>query len=374
MQLKSLQQTVQLWINSSQKALSRPPKVLICQTGETLDVPTGNSRLFWVVSRRLTRQTVFNFPTDIPANKRESVLRLQVRRWAPFPSAKYVAQWSGNRASVLAWDEAKAKEAMVAAGVNPRRCVVYPEVFFRSPLENGARLIQAIEGVEGQVWRDGFLTSSRWWPQKPNPSDWGMFLRAAAQPLVSGNGEAPEPERLALLDTPWNRQDGYLGIPWWLLEDTRYAAAAAVLLIAPFVYIGAEYATLAVANARVRTTLEVVSAETQSIRTQRNEALTNLDEIESYLGLEIYPSQYEILSTSLGLLESLAVKISEWSYDVGSLSFTLRANREIDATGIITAFERNGAFTNVSATRIGQEGLLRVRMDVMPKHMKTASK
>jgi hypothetical protein len=348
--------------------------VLISRPGETPQQPLGNSRFFWVISRRATRQTVFTFPADIPENKREAMLRLQVRRWAPFPSAKYVAQWSGNRASVYAWDDNTEKKLLTEAGINAGRCTVYPEVFFRSPFENGARLVSTIEGVEGQVWQDGFLAASRWWPQKPNRFEWEMFLRAATQSLAQTGGSVPEPEQLGFLDTPWNRQDGYLGIPWWLLEDPRYAAAAIALLLMPFVYLSIQYATLAVANTRAKSTLDSVSVETQSIRKQRNEALTNLDQIDAYLALETYPSQYEILAIALELLEKLSVKIPEWTYDVGTLSFTLRGDKDIDATAVITAFEKSGVFTNVSTTRFGQEGQLRVRMDVLPKQMKTANK
>ncbi len=374
MQLESLLQTARRWISSSQKALSQPPKVLISRAGETPLTEPGNSRFFWVISRRVTRQTVFTFPADIPENKREAVLRLQVRRWAPFPSAKYIAQWAGNRASVYAWDDDEAKKTLAGVGLNPRRGTVYPEVFFHSPFQNGARLITAIEGVEGQVWHEGFLMASRWWPQKPSRFEWEMFLRAATQPLAQNGGQVPEPEQLSFLETPWNREDAYLGIPWWLLEDTRYAAAAAALLLAPFIFMGFEYTTLAVANTRVKSTLDSVSVETQGVRKLRSQALTNLDQIDSYLALEVYPSQYEILTTALGLLENLSIKIPEWTYDVGTLSFTLRADHNIDATAVITAFEKSGIFTNVSTTRFGQEGSLRVRMDVQPKQLKTASK
>ncbi|MBY0510761.1 MAG: hypothetical protein K2P94_11510 [Rhodospirillaceae bacterium] len=301
-------------------------------------------------------------------------MRLQVRRWAPFPSAKYIAQWSGNRASVYAWDDNEIKKGVVDAGLNVRRCTIYPETFFHPPLQNGARLVAAIEGVEGQVWRDGFLAASRWWPQKPSRIEWEMFLRAATQPLAQNGGQVPEPEQLGFLEAPWNREEGYLGIPWWLLEDSRYAAAGIALLLAPFIYMSFEYATLAIANTRVKSTLDAVTVETQSIRKQRSEALTNLDQIDSYLGLEIYPSQYEILATALELLEKRSVKIPEWTYDVGTLSFTLRGDQGVDATSVITAFEKSGVFTNVSATRFGQEGQLRVRMDVLPKQTRTASK
>ena len=318
------------------------------------------------------RQNVFAFSSDIPDNKKKAVLHVQIRRWAPFPNVKYATQWAGNRASVYAWDDQKIKRIIADAGFNERRCIICPETFIRSPLQNGTRLIAAIDGFEGQVWRDGFLAFSRWWPHTPNQMDWNMFLRAAALPLNQTDGQVPEPSPSEFLEIPWTRQGGSLGMAWSLLEDPRYAAALATLVAAPFVYIGVEYATLAVAKTRVENNRESLSVQTQGIRKLRSEAIANLDEIEDYLSLEVYHSQFEIMTTALRLLQSLNVKISEWTYDVGTLSFTLRAEHNIDTTFLITAFEKSGAFTNVTATRVGQEGQVRMHMDVLPRQPKTA--
>jgi hypothetical protein len=347
---------------------------LIYRPGQTIDLPSPNKRALWVLSRRATRQSVFTFPSDVADNKKKALLRVQVRRWAPFPNAKYLAQWSGNKASVYAWNDDEVKAAIIEAGFNERRCTVCPESFIRAPSENGARLVTAIDGFEAQVWRDGFLAFSRWWSQRPTQIEWDMFLRSAAVPLNQGGLSIPEPVSVEVLEAPWINQQGYLNNAWALLEDPRYAAAIATLVAAPFIYFGVEYTTLAIANARVKSDLEKLSVETQGIRKQRTTALSNLDEIEDYMSLEVYPNQFTVLTTALGLLQGLNVKIPEWTYDVGTLSFTLRAERDIDATLLITAFEKSGAFTNVTASRVGQEGQLRVRMDVLPKQTNIAGR
>ena len=341
-------------------------------------MPHPNSRLIWVVSRRSTRQTVFAFPPDIQDAKRKAMLRMQVRRWAPYPNVKYVAQWSANRASVYAWNDDEIKKSIADAGLSKRRCVIYPETFVRAPLQEGVRLVAAIEGFEAQVWQQGLLAYSRWWPHSPSQGDWDMFLRSSGIPLDQHVGPPPETATAEFLESPWVRQEGYLGVTWSLLEDPRYAAALATLVAAPFVYLGMECATLAIANARVTNNMEVLSVETQGIRKVRAAALSNLDVIEDYLSLEVYRSQFEVMTLALGLLQTLNVKIPEWTYDVGTLSFILRPNQDIDATALITAFEKSGAFANVTASRAGQgggqEGQIRVRMDVLPKPIKTQSR
>ena len=150
------------------------------------------------------------------------MLRVQVRRWAPFPNVKYVAQWVENRASVYAWNDDDLKKNIAEAGINERRCIPYPETFVRTPLQNGVRLVSAIEGFEAQVWQQGFLAFSRWWPRSPSQSEWDMFLRASGIPLDQQAGPVPEPTPAEFLEVPWIHKDGYLGATWSLLEDPRY--------------------------------------------------------------------------------------------------------------------------------------------------------
>lgn len=345
---------------------------MIYRPGQTENRSNSNNRVLWVLGRKATRQSVFTFPADIAENKKKALLRVQVRRWAPFPNVKYVAHWSGSRASVYAWNDDEVKKDITEAGFNERRCTVYPEAFMRTPLQNGVRLVAAIEGFEAQVWRDGFLTFSRWWSQKPTQLAWNMFLRSAGMPLDQNGGDVPEPDPAPFLETPWIRHEGYLGGTLAVLEDPRYAIAIGVMVAAPFMYLSAEYLTLAISNARMKHNMETLSVETQGIRKLRSEAIANLDEIEDYLALEVYPSQFEVMATALGLLQGLNVKILEWNYDVGSLSFTVRSERDIEATVVITAFEKSGAFSNVAASRGGQDRQMTMRMDVLPKQTKTA--
>lgn len=339
---------------------------------ETSERSETNSRVFWVLSRRVTRHSVFTLSAEIPENKRKAVLQIQVRRWAPFPDAQYAVQWSGNRASVYAWNDDEVKRTIAESGYNEKRCIVCPEGFIREPQQSGVRLMAAIDGFEAQAWQDGFLAYSRWWPQQPSKVEWDMFLRSAGVPLAQTGGHVPEPSTPPFLDAPWNRHGGYLGVTW-LLEDPRTVAAVATLLAAPFIYLGVEYVTLAAAHARVSGQLESLSAATQDIRKTRSTAIANLDEIEDFLSLEVYPNQFEVLASALRLLAGRDIRIVEWTYDVGTLSFILRSSGDIDATALITAFEKSGTFSNVTAARIGQEGQVRARMDVLPRKASTVA-
>ena len=318
------------------------------------------------MSRRYLRHSVFTVQPGIPDNRKNALLRVQVSRWSAFRNTKYAAQWAGRQASVYAWDQDEIKKSIVESGHDEKRCAIWPEGFIRTRIENGARLIAAIEGFEGQVWKNGFLTASRWWHESPHKYEWDLFLRAAGVSLDQLGEENPEAVHADFLDTPWTHNMSYVDAAWSLLEDPKYAAVIIAIVTAPFIYLASEYITLVTARSNVDRQLSALSVETEGIRKLRNMAINNLGQINDYLALEVYPSQLSLISTASGLLSTYNVRLIEWNYDVGTLSFTLTADHEIDATGLITTFEKSGTFSNVSASRTGPDGQVRARMDVRP--------
>ncbi|WP_256849196.1 hypothetical protein, partial [Pantoea sp. Ft+CA_17] len=85
-------------------SLSQPPRRFIQSTSKTIELPGSDSRVLWVLSRYFLRQKVFELGDGIPEAKRKAALALLVRKWSPYPSTGFAAQWAGRRASVYAWD------------------------------------------------------------------------------------------------------------------------------------------------------------------------------------------------------------------------------------------------------------------------------
>src|SRR5690606_36537450 len=105
-----------------------------------------------------------------------------------------------------------------------------PETLLRAkPAGDGPRLLAMMRGVEGQVWREGGLRASQWWPAPPDAATWRRFLRAAG--LATGDDTVPEPETLPWADRSCaDRPAGLPGSPA-ALERVAWVAGAGIVAL-----------------------------------------------------------------------------------------------------------------------------------------------
>ncbi len=334
----------------------------------------SGSRVFWILGRRFLRHNLFEVAESLPESKRKSALSLLVRKWSPFVSTQFSAQWVGHRASVYAWDADQVNAAIRESGNDPATCTVWPETFFRPPGHDAVRLAVMTDGLEGQVWKGELLVATRWWPAMPSPREWLMFLRSASVDLSQVAATPPAPVQNEFQPLPWTTQTSMTSFSdvWGLVQNNRAAAIAATVLVAPFLYYGTEAAVLWVATMRAEGQIAGMSAANQSVRADRTAALGNLDVIESYLSLEKTPPQFELFSAAAKLLSDQKVLINEWIFDGNNLDLTIQSDHALDAGFFIERFERDDHFSNVTGNLANQERELHLKMQVDPKVWPTA--
>ena len=338
----------------------------------TAELPGSDRRAFWILSRCFVRQNIFEVAQTLPDSKRKLALGLLVRKWSPFPSSQFAVQWVGNRACVYAWDGDAAAAAIAASGFPAARCSVWPETFFRPPMADGYRLAAMTDGVEGQVWKSGFLAATRWWPVPPSARDWATFLRASGVELTQAALIVPPAAQSDLLPQPWTMLAAPVTDLWSLVQNERAAAVAATIIAAPFLYYLAQSATLIGSTMRVESRISALTAANQSIRADRGTAFTNLESIEAYLSLDRLPSQFETMNTVMALLLDSKVSVGEWSFDGGNLEILVQADRPLEAPFFIEMFEKDDHFSNVSGTVGNQQRELRLSMQVEPRQWPTS--
>jgi hypothetical protein len=314
------------------------------------------------------RHSVFSVPEGLPEAKRRSALELSASKVFAFSEPAIWPVWRRHEASVYAWDRAPMLEALESVGLSASTQVV-PETLMRERGTNGFRLVCMLEGYEGQYWVDGFPRVTRWWPKLPTALEWSTFGRSTGAGY-SLETQAPPPVEVPLIDRPWTESDFSLNDWHALLRTRRAAEIAAVIIACPFVFLGAQIATVSIAQSSVGQELESLKSVNQTVRQERAEATSNLDAIWELARLDEYPTQAVALQSAVEMLQATGdLKIMSWNYDRGALEIILQGEESPDPTAFIKLFERATLFENVSGTFVGPERNLQLRMTLSKREM-----
>ncbi|MDX2143304.1 MAG: hypothetical protein SFV19_08110 [Rhodospirillaceae bacterium] len=304
---------------------------------------------------------MFSVPEGVPEGKRRSALELQAGKVFAFTEPAISPIWRRHEASVYAWDRARMAEALEAAGL-PANTQVVPETLMRERGTDGFRLVRMLEGFEGQYWVDGFPRVTRWWSKLPTALEWSTFGRSTG---AGYSLEAPPPPvvDVPLIERPWTESDFSLNDWKAMLRTRRAAEIAAVIVVCPFVFLGAQIAAVSIAKSSIDQELESLKSANQKVRQERAEAMENLDAIWDLARLDEYPTQASALQSAVEMLQATGdLKIMSWNYDRGALEIILQGEGSPDPTAFIKLFERASMFENVSGTFVGPERNLQLRM------------
>jgi hypothetical protein len=319
------------------------------------------------LSRALCLYARFSVPKDLAAAKREAALRLKILEWSPYASPGLLIDWAENDAGVWIWDSLKVEEAIRAEGLDPKRVTVLPETALAEPQAEGARIVDGLEGLDGQAWRQGRLVASRWWPALPGAEEWRRFQRAAALAPGRQSVEPPEPEPAVWRQEPWVRSRRPLLALVNEAGRTRLAIAAAIVLALPMIYEGAALAHLKVRSARAEASLAQLRQRAEPVLRARTAAETALDCVRALLQLDPYPDQLALLAKVGGQLPPNGTALGDWSFQNGELRFTLTHSNPLDSSYYVRLFEALNMFERVRAEPQGDGRTLVIQAKVRPQ-------
>ena len=322
-------------------------------------LPGSDQRIIWIPARQTLKHSLFTVPDQLQGRKRASALQLKISAWSPFQNTQVAVAWSGNVASVFAWEKTTLEERMRSHGYDPNNCEVVPEAFMRNPGDDGIRLVSCNDGVEAQVWSQGFLTMSRWWPSIPPAREWALFARTTGTDADTAIPDIKEP---SWREYPWNENQNSSAVFANALKNHGLVLTTITVLLAPCFYFAAAWMSYSAMVLAVERDIASVEEESRAIRIERADALSALETAEDLLSLHRYPHQLEILSKAHSLLRQHPVTLTNWDYDDGLLEFGLESDSDMDARVFILAFEEDPLFSSVSAATRGNR--LVMRMDI----------
>lgn len=317
----------------------------------------------WILARPMYRFQRFDL-AQIPPKNRSQALRLELAQWTPFANSDYYVGWQGSHALVWGWDADKVQQAVVAQGLKPKRARILPESVLQSPLNNGLRVIRCREGFEGQLWHDGQLERSRWWPQLPELAEWLMFQRDAGIPPNDQQAHSPPPCARSLNARPWLNEAGSAGDQ--IMQRERLVIALGILLLsAPSFWYGFSLYKLQLATEQLLAQQEKLQRKAEPIMQARLQAQDYLDRINELRAVAPYPEQLALMARVAQVLPPDRSYIKDWDFQSGQLKITINSAGDISTTTLVGVLQRAGSFRDVKALPGRDPKSVTFQMDVI---------
>ena len=291
----------------------------------------------WVVPRSECQYRQADL-SAIPARQRAAAAALAAKRHQPTAGAATHIGWRRGVAHLWVWASPPEE---VASG--EQRWL--PETLLLPPAsQDGPRLLRLARGTEGQLWRDGQLLLSQWWPQVPDDDAWQRFIRAGG--LESG-GDVPAP-----LSLPW-------AAPWDEGRRSLLPGSAAGREHLAWLAVGAGAALLlgweltglarwSLAGDRLATRLDVTRTEIAPVLAARERAEQAQAEAARLRGLQNGTSDYELMAQVISALPEGA-QFRSWNREANKLQVVVASNEQ-DPRKFVAAFADQPTLAEVSAT------------------------
>jgi len=295
---------------------------------------------------------------DLPVKQRGAALSLAALRWAPTSDSRWMVRWQDGEAQVWIWTPPDGVEPDAAA-------VLVPEAALRAAPVSAEveRLVAMREGVDGQVWRDGCLVASRWWPSVPEAPAWWQFLRSSGV-SIEGRPDVPAVDDAPLLPTPWGQAPSRFRWSPAQLESAfwRGALLLSVFLVGWQVCAGLVWG---VASAYQDARLERLRSESAPLIAARERAEADRARIEALLAPATGPRDYLLLADVRSRLPEQA-RLITWFRDGGSLRLELQS-AESDPRVFVQAFRGHPLLAGVTINPLDAGRLqLDVDLDAAP--------
>jgi len=271
-------------------------------------------------------------------------VELAARARTPHTDPIFYYQWNGDEVGVWSWSKS------VLDSLPDYEGEVIPETVLHPPADTTVRLVKALDGFEGQIWRNARLSHSRWWSSQPHPRDWAIFLRTARlDPEEAPASEAPPPPlTVNYFDSALSKRsliERLMSLKHVKARDM--VAAALVVIAAPSVYFAGQWAHLNILHQNLQTELTELSAQTAEINAARRLAQSAAQELNTY-SVQLnrrHPSA--ALAVATEELSSFSIQLQAFEQSEDALTLNLEADNDFAPDALVRAMEANPLFQNV---------------------------
>ncbi|MBB4212083.1 hypothetical protein EV659_10857 [Rhodothalassium salexigens DSM 2132] len=304
-------------------------------------------------------------PGDHRSARARQALRLKLHYRAPFETLGLHMAPDASGTAVWTWDQAAVDAALGRAGEGEGDATgadLIPESALMASGRDatGARLVRCLDGVEGQVWRDGALRVSRWWRALPTPGDWQAFLKAAGVGFEAGQ-PVPPPETPA-----WRAQpivDGPVRDWAPALVRARALSLAAIVLAAPVTYQSVQWGHAAWRAAEAERALAARREAARPLLAARRDSLAALRAIETQAALGDEALLVRSLLEAVQALDAFRFHIQRVAYADGRVTLWIEDFGRQDGAALVQTLEELDGWSGVSLLP-GARSVMKVEADL----------
>lgn len=346
-----------------------------------IEIPKNNHWLkpLWVLPRAWCVMASLQ-AKGIPRHKTAAFIQLQLTRLAPFVDSGVYACRSGDWVHLWFWENQRVRNFCQTKNLDFSLLQVVPESVCMPKIRTGAVLHDCINGVEAQLWFEGTLLDSIWWPDKVDADKWRAWLST-----VEGTGRLlpikwpetmPHITRIASiapkssapkLQKPW--ATNLLGKKWWHnLPKFNFGLLYSIsgcIFVGLSGYLGTQLYFLQVQQDQINQEIATLSAQVEPIISARSKALEQLQWSNKIVKINQKVGINDILLALSPLLLQQEVAIREFEYNEGELRLILiPINNELNIAEIIQKLETLPKLKNIRLLPESDMRILRLSMKV----------
>lgn len=334
--------------------------------GAALEARNGNPgwiKPLWILPRAWCVTTSLQVK-GVPQHKTAALVNLHLGRLAPFADCGVYACRSGDWVHLWFWENQRVRAFCEKHGLDFAALHLAPESVCFPKQKEGAVLQQCLHGVEAQLWHQGLLLDSAWWPQMIDDASWQSWRPTAAAATGARAELASWPETLpplvaksdkgthsvTSLSEPWSRN--LLGKKWWHafkeIRSEKLSLLAACVLMVFVAYLGVQWWMLQAQQRSVEIKIEALSPLIEPLNVARGKALEAQQWVNKLANLRAQDDVREFLSSLKPVLQQQEAAIREFEYLDGEIRLMLvPINTELNLVALTQELEALPKLTNI---------------------------
>ncbi len=344
---------------------------------------SGLLKPLWILPRTWCVTTSLN-AKGVPRHKTAAFVKLHLTRLAPFADYGVYACRSGDWVHLWFWENQRVRDLCKKCDVEFATLQLAPESVCFPKAREGTVLYQCIHGVEAQLWHQGLLLDSAWWPEMIDTAAWQAWRPTAVSssgirtqsaswpefpPAINTLTTNPDPRSTTQLFEPWG--GNLLGEQWWhfvkeIRTDMIYVAAVGILLGVTG-YLSAQWWSLQNIQGSMEKKISALSSQVDPLNKARSKALEQQQWVAQLVKLRNQDNVSQFLKSLQPVLQKQEATLREFEYLDGEIRLLLvPVNTELNIVSLTQDLETLPQLTTLRLLPESDARVMRISGKIRP--------